>query len=96
MPLPEILQIYIQNQLLWGILHHVDLFKDDVPLTLHFAERERRMQHDIRHQVESKWKVFIQDLGIKSDILFLRKGIQYTAHGINRFSDFCSRTADVQ
>jgi hypothetical protein len=79
MILPEPLGENLVDQVVRSVLHHLDLFDDDLFLPFNVCGAEGRVQHDVRQDVECQREMLVEDLDVVAGILFRRKRVELPA-----------------
>ena len=52
------------DQIVGRVLDHLDLFEDDLLLPLDVVRVERRVQHDVREQIDRERQVLVEHLDV--------------------------------
>ena len=91
MAVPELLGKQLVHQIVRRVLDHLDLFEDDLFLALDVLAVKRRVEHDIRENVEGARQVFVEHLDVVAGALLGRERIQHSAHRIDGLRDVLGR-----
>jgi hypothetical protein len=73
----------IMNQIVWSIFYHLDLLEDHHPFFFHVLRVKKRMQENIRQEVDAERHVLIKDLRIEAGVFSARESIQRSTHRVN-------------
>ena len=89
--LPEMLGEQLVHQVVGRVLDHLDLFDDHLFLALDVFLVKRRVEHDIRKNIDGTWQVFVEHLDVVAGTLLGRERIQQAAHRIDLLGDALRR-----
>ena len=84
---PVLLGEQLVDQIVGGVLDHLDLLEDHLLLAVDLVGRERRMQHQIREDVERPRQVFVHHLDVVARVFLRREGIEVAAHRVELLRD---------
>ena len=87
MVLPEALREELVDQIVGGVLDHLDLFDDDLLLALDVVGRERRVEHDVRQDVDGERQVLVEHLDVVARVLLGRKRVELPADRVDGLRD---------
>src|SRR4030043_1590728 len=73
----------IVNQVVRGIFYHLDLLEDHHPFFIHILRVKKRMQENVRQEVNAKRHALIKDLGIETGVFSARESIQRPPYRVN-------------
>src|SRR5713226_9529914 len=69
---------------IFGIVQvHLDLFEDDLAFLLHVFGVEFRTEDEVGDDVKGDRQMLVKNLGVETDLLFGREGIEHAADGIH-------------
>jgi len=88
---PETLREELVDQIVRGVLDHLDLFDDDFLLALEVRAAERRVQHDVRQNVERERQMLVEHLDVVARVFLRRKRVELPADRVDRLSDVLRR-----
>ena len=92
MVFPEALREELVDQIVGGVLDHLDLFDDDLLLALDIVAREGRIPHDVGQDVERERQMLVEHLDVVAGVFLGGKGVELSADGVDRLCDVFRRT----
>ena len=76
MPVPQVLAVQLEGEVLGSILDRGDLFEHDAPLKLQILVEERGEEHQVGKHIERLGQMFIQDPGLKARVFAAGESVQ--------------------
>jgi len=76
------------HQIVWRVLHHLDLFLDHLGLFVDMLVAQQRILDQVSQHVEGAGQVFVQHFDGEAGALLGGEGVQVAADGIRRARDF--------
>ena len=86
-PLPDLGGEQVVDQVVGGVLHHLDLLQDHRLLTLELLGVEDGVQQDVGEEVHGERQVLVEDLHVEARVLLGREGVHLPADRIHRARD---------
>ncbi len=80
---PDPLGKEVVDQVIWSILHHLDLLEDHRFLSLNVFSSEERMEENVREEIHRQREVLVEHAHVKAGVLLGGKGIHVSAHRIH-------------
>ena len=90
-PGPEALREEIVDQIVRGVLDHLDLLEDDRLLLLDILRGEARVPQDVGQEVDGERQVLVEHAHVEAGLLLGRERIHLSAHRIDRPGDVLRR-----
>jgi hypothetical protein len=84
---PVLLGEELVNQIVGGVLDHLDLFEDHLLLALDLVEREGGMEHQVRQDVEGPRQVLVHHLDVVAGVFLRRERVEVAAHRVELLRD---------
>jgi hypothetical protein len=75
------------DQIVGGILDHLDLFNDNFLLALDVVRRERRVEDDVGKDVERQRQMLVEDLDVVARVFLRGKSVELSADRVDRLGD---------
>jgi len=73
---------------IFGIVHvHLDFFEDNLALLPDVFGVKQRPKNEVGENIEGDGEMFVEDLGVKTDLLLGSEGVQHAADGIHFAGD---------
>ena len=88
---PDLRREEVVDDVVGRVLDHLDLLQHDRLLALQLLGIEQGSKKNIGQEVNSEWKVFIQDLDVEAGVFFGREGVHLTAHRVHLAGDGLGR-----
>ena len=89
MPVEDHLGQHVVDEVLGRVLHHGDLFQDDLPLPIEIGERGSD-QH-VGHDVHGHRQLVVQEAAVDDHVLPGRAGVQLPSKGVEDLGDLFRR-----
>jgi hypothetical protein len=81
----------VRDIILRIVLHHLDLFQDDLFFTFDFVRRELRVEEKVGEEVDRPGEVFLQDLYVECGGLTGGESVEFSSHRIAFMGDHPGR-----
>jgi hypothetical protein len=78
------------DEIIGGILHHVDFLEDYFPFLFDFFRIKYGIEENVGEEIDSLGEKRVEHLGVVADKLAAGKSVQYASHGIDFPCDFQS------
>ena len=82
MPVPQVLAVQFEGEVLRSILDRGDLFKHDAPLKLQVFVEERGEEHQVGEHIERLGQMLIQHAGLEARVFPAGEGVQGTTQAL--------------
>ena len=84
---PEALREQLVDQIVGGVLDHLDLFEDHLLLALDVLGVKGRVEHEVRQHVESRRQMLVEHLDVVARVLLRGEGVQVPAEAVDLLRD---------
>ena len=84
---PVLLGEQLVDEIVGSVLDHLDLFEDHLLLALDLVDRKRRVQHQVRQDVEGPRQVLVHHLDVVAGVLLRRERVEVAAHRVELLRD---------
>ena len=85
MPAEHRLRDEVEDELLRRVVDHGDLLEHDLPLGVEVGEAGR--EDHVRHHVERRLEMLVEDAGVDDGVVAGRRGVQLAAEGVEGLRD---------
>ena len=87
MPGPDLLREEIVDEVVGGVLHHLDLLEDHRLLLLDIVRREERPHQDVAEEIHRQGQVLVEHAHVEAGVLLRGEGIHVPAYRVDGAGD---------
>jgi hypothetical protein len=88
---PDPLREQVVDQVVGGVLHHLDLLEDDRLLLLDVVGGEPRVTEDVGEQIDREGQVLVEHAHVEAGVLLGRERVHVPPHRVDRAGDVLGR-----
>jgi hypothetical protein len=92
-PFPQMLGEQLVDQVVGGVLDHLDLFEHDLLFSFDVGRRKRWSPDDIGQHIKGNRQMFVEHLDVVARILLRREGVHLAADRVDRLRDVFRATS---
>ena len=76
---PERLGVQLEDQIVRGVLHTVDLFQDHIPFGLEIALAQERAADEVGEDLDGEREIRVEDVGLVAGVVAAGEGVEAPA-----------------
>ena len=87
MPAPDLRREQVVDDVVGGVLDHLDFLEDHRLLALQLVGVEERVQEDVRQEIDRERQMLVEHLDVEARVLLGREGVHLPADRVHRAGD---------